>query len=120
MSIDKRILKHINNWYKGDSESMSDEEFAVNTFNLLLCHTGQPDLQDTINGLFLVIDRLGLEKHCHVKVQRMCDQKLKAFLDYTEPEEPPYILAPLEDPWEVAVRDGKVPMYNQNKEETKC
>ena len=90
MKIDERMLKHLKNLYKSEKglgACVSDEEFAVNTLNLLLLHTEQPDLIDTIVGLFMVIDRLGLEDYCCVTVERFLDGKLRAMLRFQEFEE---------------------------------
>lgn len=90
MVIDERLIKHLRNWYnkeKGIGACVSDEEFAVNTLNLLLLHTEQTDLLDAITGLYIVIERLGLEDYCKVVVERFYDGKFRALLYYAEPED---------------------------------
>lgn len=90
MKIDDRLMKRIHNWYKNEKSSdsiVSDKQFAINTLNLLLLHTEQPDLWDTIVGLFLVIERLGIEDYCNVIIERFADGKLRALFNYNESNE---------------------------------
>lgn len=90
MVIDERLLKHLRNWYKDEKSigaCVSDEEFAVNTLNLLLLHTEQTDILDAITGLYIVIERLGLEDYCKVVVERFCDGKFRALLYNVKPED---------------------------------
>jgi hypothetical protein len=68
----KETCKLVRNIYKKekgfDTKTMSDEEFIVNTINLLLCHLDQTDMVDTIVGLKLVTERLGIDKCCIIWV----------------------------------------------------
>lgn len=68
----KELCKIVKNVYKKEkgfnSKPMSDEEFVVNTINLLLCHLDQTDMVDTIVGLKIVTERLGIDKYCIIWV----------------------------------------------------
>ena len=73
--IDNELLYHskILKKEKGmNAKEFSSEEKIVSAINLLLCHCSQDNPFDTAVGLQMVIERLGVEEHCHLWYDMGC------------------------------------------------
>lgn len=67
------------------AESVSQKEKIVGAINLLLCHCTQESMIDTVVGLKIVMERLGIEDSCHIMID--ADSGYKARLYYEDQEE---------------------------------
>lgn len=61
------------------------QEKLIDTLNLLLCHTTQESMMDTIVGLKIVLERLGLLDCCIIWIDTNSDYKARLY--YTGKEE---------------------------------